>query len=205
MLQQRGQFPKYQTIVGPKIPMICRFIYSIFAVLFSSYLFLKGWDDVSFHGSSQIPTPNLDSLANNGVILNSYYVSPICTPTRASFMTGKHPVNLGKSYSASFHHFYLVTEQLLYYYIESRKHSSKFLKMDKCRKNTNHTKCFQPRSQGPFPSLGGVSQGKENLSREKRKKKLYPLHPPQSYINSSRLSVDSIQIIRRSDFILMGE
>lgn len=54
-----------------------------------------GWDDVSFHGSSQIPTPHIDKLANEGVILNSYYVSPICTPTRASFMTGKHPVNLG--------------------------------------------------------------------------------------------------------------
>lgn len=63
--------------------------------LFASHFFLQGWDDVSFHGSSQIPTPNLDVLANNGVILNSYYVSPICTPTRASFMTGKHPVNLG--------------------------------------------------------------------------------------------------------------
>ena len=57
----------------------------------------QGWDDVSFHGSSQIPTPSIDELANGGVILNSYYVSPVCTPTRASFMTGKHPVNLGKA------------------------------------------------------------------------------------------------------------
>ncbi|XP_022805641.1 arylsulfatase B-like [Stylophora pistillata] len=61
-----------------------------------------GWDDVGFHGSSQIPTPHMDELANTGVILNSYYVSPICTPTRASFMTGKYPVNLGLQHGTIF-------------------------------------------------------------------------------------------------------
>ncbi|KAL9955593.1 hypothetical protein ACROYT_G036935 [Oculina patagonica] len=47
-----------------------------------------GWDDVSFHGSKQIPTPNLDGLANSGIILNNYYVQHICTPTRSAIMTG---------------------------------------------------------------------------------------------------------------------
>ena len=56
----------------------------------------QGWDDVGFHGSSQIPTPNIDEMANNGVILNNYYVSPICTPTRASIMSGKYPIHLGE-------------------------------------------------------------------------------------------------------------
>lgn len=82
-----------------------RHIYAYFLVFFiklicSSWSFpfwLQGWDDVSFHGSPQIPTPTLDGLANSGVILNNYYVSPMDSPSRAAFMTGKYALNLGNN------------------------------------------------------------------------------------------------------------
>jgi hypothetical protein len=49
-----------------------------------------GWKDVVFHGSD-IKTPHLDKLAQEGVRLEQFYVQPMCTPTRAALMTGRYP------------------------------------------------------------------------------------------------------------------
>ena len=49
-----------------------------------------GWKDVGFHGSD-IKTPNIDRLAQNGARLEEFYVQPMCTPTRAALMTGRYP------------------------------------------------------------------------------------------------------------------
>jgi arylsulfatase A-like enzyme len=53
-----------------------------------------GWKDVGFHGSD-IKTPNLDKLAENGVKLEQFYAQPMCTPTRAALMTGRYPLRYG--------------------------------------------------------------------------------------------------------------
>eukprot|EP00727_Mastigamoeba_balamuthi_P004756 m51a1_g14279 hypothetical protein (576) ;mRNA; r:358637-360720 len=54
-----------------------------------------GWNDVSLHGSPQIPTPHIDALARSGVELDRYYVNAVCSPTRASLLTGRSVIHHG--------------------------------------------------------------------------------------------------------------
>ena len=60
-----------------------------------------GWADVGYHGGD-IDTPSLDRLAQQGVRLNRFYTTPICSPTRAALMTGRDPIRLGVTYGVLF-------------------------------------------------------------------------------------------------------
>eukprot|EP00640_Fibrocapsa_japonica_P000650 CAMPEP_0113938188 /NCGR_PEP_ID=MMETSP1339-20121228/4598_1 /TAXON_ID=94617 /ORGANISM="Fibrocapsa japonica" /LENGTH=613 /DNA_ID=CAMNT_0000941181 /DNA_START=341 /DNA_END=2182 /DNA_ORIENTATION=+ /assembly_acc=CAM_ASM_000762 len=42
-----------------------------------------------------IATPNIDRLASEGIVLDSHYVLPVCTPTRSALLTGKYPIRTG--------------------------------------------------------------------------------------------------------------
>ena len=53
-----------------------------------------GSHDVGWRGS-EIKTPNLDQLAHSGARLDQFYVQPVCSPTRASLMTGRYPFRYG--------------------------------------------------------------------------------------------------------------
>jgi arylsulfatase A-like enzyme len=53
-----------------------------------------GWGDVGYHGSD-IRTPNIDSLAATGAKLEEFYCQPLCTPTRAAFLSGRYPFRYG--------------------------------------------------------------------------------------------------------------
>ncbi|OGV65089.1 MAG: hypothetical protein A2283_20885 [Lentisphaerae bacterium RIFOXYA12_FULL_48_11] len=55
-----------------------------------------GHADVGFNGCKDIPTPNIDSLAKNGVRCSNGYVShPFCSPTRAGLLTGRYQQRFG--------------------------------------------------------------------------------------------------------------
>ena len=54
-----------------------------------------GWGDMHSHGNDQIDTPRLDRLAEEGIEFERFYVSPVCSPTRASLLTGRHFLRTG--------------------------------------------------------------------------------------------------------------
>ncbi|MBA4149557.1 MAG: sulfatase-like hydrolase/transferase [Verrucomicrobia bacterium] len=54
-----------------------------------------GVGDLGFSGAKDVPTPHLDRLAAEGVIFSNGYVSPMCAPTRAAFLTGRNPAKIG--------------------------------------------------------------------------------------------------------------
>ena len=55
-----------------------------------------GYGDLGFTGSKAIATPRMDQLASDGLVLNQFYSpSPICTPARAGYLTGRLPLRAG--------------------------------------------------------------------------------------------------------------
>ena len=55
----------------------------------------QGYGDLGFTGNKHIKTPHLDALAMQSVFMENFYVSPVCSPTRASIMTGKFALRTG--------------------------------------------------------------------------------------------------------------
>jgi arylsulfatase A-like enzyme len=59
-----------------------------------------GYADIGVHGSRDIPTPNIDGLARDGVRFTDAYVTgPYCSPTRAGLLTGRYPQRFGHEFN----------------------------------------------------------------------------------------------------------
>ncbi len=59
-----------------------------------------GYSDVGFHGCKDVPTPNIDALAQGGIRCSNGYVSgPYCSPTRAGLLTGRYQTRFGHEFN----------------------------------------------------------------------------------------------------------
>jgi arylsulfatase A-like enzyme len=55
----------------------------------------QGWGDAGFRGHAVLRTPVLDEMARRGVRFERFYAPTVCSPTRASVLTGRHPFRMG--------------------------------------------------------------------------------------------------------------
>ena len=55
----------------------------------------QGWGDLSISGNTNLSTPNIDAIGNEGVVFDRFYVSPVCSPTRAEILTGRYHTRSG--------------------------------------------------------------------------------------------------------------
>jgi len=55
----------------------------------------QGWGDLSSSGNTDLATPHIDSLKEDGASFDRFYVCPVCSPTRAEFLTGRHHARSG--------------------------------------------------------------------------------------------------------------
>ena len=60
-----------------------------------------GWGELGCQGNPQIPTPNIDAIARNGVrFTNGYVAATYCSPSRAGLMTGRYPTRFGHEFNS---------------------------------------------------------------------------------------------------------
>lgn len=56
----------------------------------------QGWGDTGYNGHPILKTPHLDEMAAEGLQFNRFYAAaPVCSPTRGSCLTGRHPYRYG--------------------------------------------------------------------------------------------------------------
>ena len=80
----------------PKTPAAAEGAPNVVVVLFDDV----GFSDFGCYGS-EIATPVIDALAAEGVRYNNFHVTPLCSPTRASLLTGRNHHSVGMAFLAN--------------------------------------------------------------------------------------------------------
>jgi len=121
-----------------------------------------GWTDVGCYGSSFYETPNIDKLASEGMrFTEAYAACPVCSPTRASILTGKYPARLGitqwiggSDEPTPYRHYMPLEEVTVAEVLKSRGYATGFV-----GKWHLGDKPYYPEHQGFDINIGGDSSG----------------------------------------------
>ena len=63
-----------------------------------------GWGDTGYNGHEVLRTPHLDQMADEGICFDRFYSgAPVCSPTRGSCLTGRHPYRYGVFFANTGH------------------------------------------------------------------------------------------------------
>ena len=97
MTLTRGDFLRFSgmTLTAPYIP------HSLFRQTDRPNIILvmsddQGWGDTDYNGHPLLKKPHLDRMAGEGIRFNRFYsAAPVCSPTRGSCLTGRHPYRYG--------------------------------------------------------------------------------------------------------------
>ncbi len=103
-----GAFFYTASLAMPKINFTCSLLLPLFLSFLTSLqaekpnivVFLtddQGWGDLSLHGNQDLKTPRIDSLSRDGLVMERFYVQPVCSPTRAEFLTARYHSRSGVS------------------------------------------------------------------------------------------------------------
>jgi arylsulfatase A-like enzyme len=64
----------------------------------------QGYHDVSYYGTEDLQTPNIDALRKDGMRFDNFLTnSPVCAPTRAALLSGRYPDRVGVPGLIRFH------------------------------------------------------------------------------------------------------
>jgi arylsulfatase A-like enzyme len=124
-----------------------------------------GYADVGFNGCKDIPTPNIDSLARNGVrFSNGYVTHPYCSPSRAGLLSGRYQQRFGHEANPTYlpedsHVGLPVTETLLPKLLAETGYATGAIG----KWHLGAAPCFRPNARGFTESFGFLGGGHQYL------------------------------------------
>ena len=164
-----------------------------------------GWVDLGCYGSSFHETPSLDALAQEGMrFTDAYAACPVCSPTRASILTGKYPATVqvtnyiagmakGKLLSAPYLHYLPLQEKTLASALRDGRyetwHVGKWHLGDEP---------YWPQHHGFDVNIGGWSAGMPKSYFSPYQNPMLPDGPEGEYL-PDRLTDEAIRLIKSSD------